>query len=491
MKKWIGMALVLAVIGVGWYLIRTFVRIDAPGSEPKWEKVERGDIRVPITASGLIEPNERIEIKPEASGEIIDIKVVEGDFVHAGDVLVEIKKDDEQRNVERANQIVTRARIAHRKAELAVLSAEQAVDTARQRLAELEANGRRTSSDLKEETERLAEGRSSPRTVLLMEVADDINKSQTEQAKIAIKNAELALEDAKETVKVQEAAVQESQKDLDEANQRLRETTVVSKHDAIITEVKVQKQNIVQSGKNTFGGTVLLTMADVSQLKVVARVDEADYGRVSKVAPPEAMPEMPGLREAVLREMREAAERAATQASVMPRTPSTSSQPASDEAPAEVREAADELRTRSGNVSIVVEAFPDLTFAGRVFRVEPQGKLNVGASVIQFDVHVAVTDPMAFRLPLGTQAQVEFTVESATNVLTVPADAVKSVEGEKGVYVRSATDARNKLPRFVPCRFGITDGAKTHLIATLSGEALDETTEVYTKLPPVKEENED
>lgn len=145
---------------------------------------------------------------------------------------------------------------------------------------------------------------------------------------------------------------------------------------------------------------------------------------------------------------------------------------------------------RSGKVKVTVDAYPDLTFDGVIERVEPQGKLNPGSSVIQYDVHVEITDDKRSVLPLGAQAQVEFTVESVAGVLMVPADAVKQKEGEKGVYIRGGTNNDAK-PRFVKARFGITDGANTHLVGTLSeseGELLKEGVEVYTRLPVVREE---
>ena len=78
------------------------------------------------------------------------------------------------------------------------------------------------------------------------------------------------------------------------------------------------------------------------------------------------------------------------------------------------------------------------------------------------------------------------------DVLIVPADAVKQHQNEKGVYIKGGP-ARDAKPRFVKCRIGITDGANTHLIGTLSeseSDLLKEGVEVYTKLPVVREEEE-
>ena len=136
------------------------------------------------------------------------------------------------------------------------------------------------------------------------------------------------------------------------------------------------------------------------------------------------------------------------------------------------QEDAEQLEKRSGTVKLTVDAFPDKTFEGRIQRVEPQGKLNAGSSIIQFDVHVEITDPQRHMLPLGAQAQVEFTVESATGALRVPAEAVKTFQDQRGVYVKKSPEpgSSEKFGKhFVPCRFGISDGEYTQVIEVLHG----------------------
>jgi hypothetical protein len=125
-------------------------------------------------------------------------------------------------------------------------------------------------------------------------------------------------------------------------------------------------------------------------------------------------------------------------------------------------------------------------FAGRIERVEPQGKLNAGSSIIQFDVHVEITDEQRQKLPLGAQAQVEFTVESAVGVLRVPAEAVMTHQNQRGVWLKVPPDASTGDEwgkRFVPCRFGISDGEFTQVIAALGNEKLSQGAQVYTRLP--------
>jgi multidrug efflux pump subunit AcrA (membrane-fusion protein) len=185
-------------------------------------------------------------------------------------------------------------------------------------------------------------------------------------------------------------------------------------------------------------------------------VDESDYGRVLNISPVTALPEMPGLRQTVA---------------------------SGDE----------ELARRSGRVTLTVDAFPEETFEGVIERVEPQGKLSQGSAIIQYDVHVAVTDENVRKLPLGAQAQVEFTIESAPNALRVPSEAVRNHQGQRGVWIVVDPEPGSRAKwgqKFVACRFGITDGEFTQVTAVLGDFQLKPGLRVYTKLPVDQDERE-
>ncbi|MCH8805609.1 MAG: biotin/lipoyl-binding protein [Planctomycetes bacterium] len=459
MKKWIFLFLAFAVIAGIYYWVRQNLRVNLPWNEPKFGVVTRGDIEVPITAPGLIAPNKWIEIKSKASGEVIEILIVEGQFVKAGDVLIRLKKDNEERSRDRAQAELDRFKAMKKQADVGVKDARARVTSAEARLVEFQEQGRITEAELKRITD-LQDDLNIQLTrqeAINASARHEMNLAQQKGAEAAVKIANYAVDTAKENIKVQQSGVDSAEKMLEDAEERLRETEIVSKYDAIVTDVLVNVSEVIQGGQSTFtGGTVVARLADVSTIKVVARVDEADYGRVHDVSPLGALPEMP-----------------------------------SGEAIA-ARTAAD-IETRSGKVKITVDAFPDDVFEGVIERVEPHGRLNQGSSVIQFDVHVVITDSQRHKLPLGLQAQVEFTVESVKDALRVPSEAVKNFEGERGVWVVTkpdpgSTDKYGK--RFIPYRFGVTDGAYTELIAPVgSAKPLEEQQRVYTRLP--RKPNED
>lgn len=456
MKKWIILVLVIGVVGAAWWKARQ-MRFVPPWQQAKVVTITRGDIRVPITAMGLIQPAATIEIKSKASGEVIEVRVQPGDFVRANDILVVLERDDEERNRDRAKDDLTLAEAARDSAIIQIDDAEQAVEIAEANLERLVAQFPVVEKEWEiAETDRES-GRYSELDFARRKAAYETNLAEQRGLKARLTQAKSGVEQAKLTVKQREAALGKARIMLKDAEKRLRETEIRATIDAMVTDVRVQRGEKVQSATTSFGvGTSLVVLADVSKLKVVALVDEADIGRIQAIAPLGSLPQMsPDAR----------AERIAS-----------------------------ELKERSGKVTLMVDAFPDpeTKFEGVIERVEPQGRANPGAAVIQFRVHVEITDARREQLPLGAQAQVEFTVESAVNVLTVPSEAIKSFEDRHGVWrvVKAAPGERGRGKKFIPCQLGLTDGERTEIIRALDGSELKEGMKVYTKLPP-EETDED
>src|SRR5215471_7474995 len=57
------------------------------------EKVTRRNLTEIVVANGKIQPVHQVKISPEVSGEIIELPVKEGQFVHQGDLILKIKPD--------------------------------------------------------------------------------------------------------------------------------------------------------------------------------------------------------------------------------------------------------------------------------------------------------------------------------------------------------------------------------------------------------------
>lgn len=92
MKKIIVIIVAAVLAGGGWY----FFKKKNSSAKPKYmqAKAEVRDLSEMVDTTGVVEPENRVEIQPSASGRIEEILVEEGDKVRAGDVLALMSSSD-------------------------------------------------------------------------------------------------------------------------------------------------------------------------------------------------------------------------------------------------------------------------------------------------------------------------------------------------------------------------------------------------------------
>ena len=96
------------------------------------------------------------------------------------------------------------------------------------------------------------------------------------------------------------------------------------------------------------------------------------------------------------------------------------------------------------DAEVEVDAYPGEIFHGRVARVAPV--LDPATRTAQMEVEVPNTD---FRLKPGMYSRVRLTVATKAQALTVPVNAVVTIEGKRGVFqVTTARRPRSGKARF-------------------------------------------
>ncbi|MES2304911.1 MAG: efflux RND transporter periplasmic adaptor subunit [Gemmatimonadota bacterium] len=186
--------------------------------------VERRDIIVTAQAAGAVNPDTVVQVKSKASGEILDVKVQTGDFVKRGTLMVQVDQRIPQNDMQtaQANQEVAKAQLANAQGQL-------------NRAKELFTAKAITQQEL--ETATLAVANSK---------ADVVRQT------IALENAKITLGD----------------------------TRVLAPISGTVIEQQVQRGNVISSPNTASGGTVLLTMADLSLVQIKTYVDETDIGKL-------------------------------------------------------------------------------------------------------------------------------------------------------------------------------------------------------------------
>jgi HlyD family secretion protein len=188
------------------------------------EKIERRTITQTVTATGKIQPEVQVKINAEVSGEIIELPVREGQRVRKGQLLVRIKPDAYQAQVERA---------------------EAALAITRANLQKAEADFRR-ASELYEKK-------------LVSDSDMDLARSAYESAKASFNQSSAALKEARET---------------------LSKTTIYSPMDGVVSQLVSEIGERV-SGSQFMQGTQIMTIADLARMEARVDVGENDVVLVS------------------------------------------------------------------------------------------------------------------------------------------------------------------------------------------------------------------
>lgn len=188
------------------------------------EKVQRRTITQIVTASGKIQPEVQVKINAEVSGEIIDLPVKEGQRVRKGQLLVRIKPDAYQAQVERAEAVLVMQRANLTKAEAEF-----------KRISELYQKN------------------------LVSQAEMDLARASYQSAKAAYDQAYASLKEARET---------------------LAKTFIYSPMDGVISQLKSQLGERV-SGSTFTQGTEIMTVADLSRMEARVDVGENDVVLVS------------------------------------------------------------------------------------------------------------------------------------------------------------------------------------------------------------------
>jgi len=431
----------ISTIVLGYVVATNSLRLKLQGLVGKTETIERGDISIPINATGTIRPSRRVEIKAEASGEVVLIARQPGERVKAGDLLIRLDPEEEQRSTTRArlDQEVAKANLESAKIDLDRLKSAD-IPAAKANVAQWAANvefAQYRWDRAKEDT-----GNYHEEERLQRKTTYESQLAQLDSAKAGLEKMKLMVPTAEQTVKQSEARFESSRQSLADAERRLSKTDVVSPLNGEVADIRTQIGEVIQGGKTTItGGTVLAVVLDTDRLMVRAEVDEADIGRVLSISPEWALPGRP---EGVT--MPEDEEAAAKQLENQP--------------------------------MITVESFRDDRFQGVIEKIFPEPtSIN---NVVTYLVDVVITGENRSKLLPGMRADVRFTLEKATNVLLCPNGAIKEGPGgELGVFVPVAGGSRDeRRMQFVTCRFGIDNGNYSEV-----REGLNEDMVVYTELP--------
>lgn len=225
-----------------------------------------------------------------------------------------------------------------------------------------------------------------------------ISTSLLEDAQKAYQLAVNKQSAARGSVNVNRAEVAKAEAALEQAETDLRNSTIVSPMDGVVLSRDVEVGDAVSSIL-VLGSqaTLVMTLGDISSVYVLGKVDEADIGKVYR-----------------------------------------------------------EQRAR-----IVVEAFKDKAFDGKVTKIAPLGREK--DNVTTFEVRVSIDNPTG-ALKANMSANAEIILEEKKGVLLFPESAVV-YDRERKTFLEVPEPKGENGRRRIAARLGISNGVKTELVS--------------------------
>jgi HlyD family secretion protein len=204
------------------------------------EEVIQRDLVAVVTASGYIQPKRKVDISSDVMGRVVLVAIEEGQWVERGALLLRIDPTTYQAAVNRSEAGVAQARAQTAQSRASLLQAQNAARRAEQLFG---GDNLISSADVEQAQTQMA-----------------VAEAQYEAAGFQVSQAEAALVESREA---------------------LRKTTITAPMSGRITRLNIEEGETAIVGTMNNPGSLLLTIADLSEMEARVRVDETQVPRVS------------------------------------------------------------------------------------------------------------------------------------------------------------------------------------------------------------------
>ena len=250
-KLWIIIS-IIAVIAI-LVVVAVQKRINTRSTKVSTEQAERRTIIETVAANGKIQPARDVKISPFISGEVVELYVTEGDFVHKGDSLAKIDPEIYISLYERT--------------EAAYKTAQANKANANARIAQSKAQFQKASLDY-----------DRSKTLFEKEV---ISQAEFDAATSTYEVAKADVIAAEESYRSAQFQVSSARASLKEAKENLDRTSIFSPNNGTVSQLNVEVGERVTGASQFSAGTEIMRIANLDVLEVNVEVNENDIVRVS------------------------------------------------------------------------------------------------------------------------------------------------------------------------------------------------------------------
>lgn len=408
-KKWVTIGVIgILLLGGGYWTYKQFATKPVVATNIT-TKAKMGSVSKVITATGTVNFPHSIPLQFSNNGQVVELNIKDGDSVKKGQVLARIDDADLQTAVvqQQANLLTAQTKLqairdgfnAQTKAvaQSALAKAQQSLNTAQQNAdpAYLANQVLLANQNVKQSSDALAKAQQSGNTPSIQSAQSSLTQALTAQTTAQnLQNGGAAL------------------------------ALTVAQADFASAQYKVNQEEAGPTAAD-------LQSAEASISQAQAQLDSANakLAEATILAPTDAVVINSGLQ----------LHQYTTDNSMITITPTEGT--GSNLEVAATIDQADIAQVKIGQkVDITLDAYPDEHSSGSVSLVALQG--TTASNVTTFKVTVAV-EQASDKLRSGMNANIDIVVAEASNVLTVPSEAIKTVGDKKQVTVLASTSAES------------------------------------------------
>ncbi|HZS46808.1 MAG TPA: efflux RND transporter periplasmic adaptor subunit [Blastocatellia bacterium] len=256
-----------------------FLRRGSASNDLLTAKVDRGDIRNTVSATGTVQAVTTVQVGAQVSGQVQALYADYNSVVHAGQVVAKLDPANFEAQVQRAQADVNNAQAGIKSAQASFANAQAGLQSAQANAKALRVAQDDALDVLNRNKELLNSGVISTRDMEVAKTAYDSAVAKSKQAEAQIGQAQAQVGVAQAAVAAAQAQLQQNEAALKQAQVSLDYTVIKTPIDGVVVSRNV---DVGQTVAASLQAPTLFTIAnDLRQMQVVANIDEADIGKIS------------------------------------------------------------------------------------------------------------------------------------------------------------------------------------------------------------------
>ncbi|MCG3841358.1 efflux RND transporter periplasmic adaptor subunit [Psychrobacter sp. Ps1] len=277
--KWGVITLIIVALGA---LAYTFLKPEEATPNYLTATVEVGDIENNVMASGKVKALNTVDVGAQVSGEVKRLYVEVGDEVKQGDLIAQIDQVTQKNSLSNEQASLEQSEAALQSAQAESLSKQASLKSAYADLASRQSELKQAQSDFARLQDLVAIDAISQQEY-------DTQATSVETARAAVANAAAAIDTAKAAIATteaninsQQAALRKSRTNVSTAEEDLSYTTIRAPISGTVVSITTEQGTTVNANQTA---PTLVTLADLSTVRINAQISEADVINVSAGMP--------------------------------------------------------------------------------------------------------------------------------------------------------------------------------------------------------------